>query len=43
MMDAKTENDRGWLCGLPVEPGEGARVRFDTPYTRLHADGWLVE
>jgi hypothetical protein len=42
-MDAKTENDRRWLRGLPVEPGEGARVRFDTPYTRLHADGWLVE
>ena len=24
-------------------PGEGARVRFDPAYTRLYADGWLVE
>ena len=24
-------------------PGEGARLRFDPAYTRLYADGWLVE
>jgi glycerol transport system ATP-binding protein len=24
-------------------PSEGARVRFDPAYTRLYADGWLVE
>jgi glycerol transport system ATP-binding protein len=24
-------------------PSEGARLRFDPAYTRLYADGWLVE
>jgi hypothetical protein len=42
-MSAKTENQWSWLCVLPVELGEGARVRFDAPCTRLYADGWLVE
>jgi glycerol transport system ATP-binding protein len=26
-----------------VLPSEGARLRFDPAYTRLYADGWLVE
>src|SRR5262245_16579246 len=26
-----------------VMPSEGARLRFDPAYTRLYADGWLVE
>jgi hypothetical protein len=47
-MNAKTEQQRGWLCVLPLEGRsvlflDCARVRFDTTCTRLDADGWLVE